>query len=160
MVTALVRHLCQQGKYGPGEIAVLTPYVGQLRMLRNVLEKEMTLIISETDSDVLDETEGLEVSGTSTAHAKWCGKQRAPQKGSLLDVVRLATVDNFQVGDNQNLQIIGLTLFLPGRRSKCRYCLPCSQQQIPKLWVSEDAKQDQRTAQASIIQGWYSLYEC
>lgn len=160
MVTALVRHLCQQGKYGPGEIAVLTPYVGQLRMLRNVLEKEMTLIISETDSDVLDETEGLEVSGTSTAHAKWCGKQGAPQKGSLLDVIRLATVDNFQVGDNQNLQIIGLTLFLPGRRSKCRYCLPCSQQQIPKLWVSEDAKQDQRTAQASIIQGWYSLYEC
>lgn len=160
MVTALVRHLCQQGKYGPGEIAVLTPYVGQLRMLRNILEKEMTLIISETDSDVLDETEGLEVSGTSTAHAKWCGKQGAPLKGSLLDVVRLATVDNFQVGDNQNLQIIGLTLFLPGRRSKCRYCLPCSQQQIPKLWVSEDAKQDQRTAQASIIQGWYSLYEC
>ncbi|RAK85590.1 hypothetical protein BO79DRAFT_272852 [Aspergillus costaricaensis CBS 115574] len=116
MVTALVRHLCQQGKYGPGEIAVLTPYVGQLRMLRNVLEKQMTLIISETDSEVLDETEGLEVSGTSTAHGKWCGKQRAPQKGSLLDVVRLATVDNFQ-GEEASVVIVSLV-----RSNRSRNC--------------------------------------
>lgn len=106
MVTALVRHLCQQGKYGPGEIAVLTPYVGQLRMLRNVLEKEMTIIISETDSDALDESEGLQVSGPCmNEHGKWCGKQRAPQKGSLLDAIRLATVDNFQVGYTPNQRI-------------------------------------------------------
>ncbi|GLA69291.1 hypothetical protein AtubIFM55763_009243 [Aspergillus tubingensis] len=123
MVTALVRHLCQQGKYGPGEIAVLTPYVGQLRMLRNVLEKEMTLIISETDSDVLDETEGLEVSGTSTAHAKWCGKQRAPQKRSLLDVVRLATVDNFQ-GEEASVVIVSLVRSNRSRNYP-RFCRLC-----------------------------------
>ncbi|KAI2941241.1 hypothetical protein CBS147321_5948 [Aspergillus niger] len=108
MVTALVRHLCQQGKYGPGEIAVLTPYVGQLRMLRNVLEKEMTIIISETDSDALDESEGLQVSGPCmNEHGKWCGKQRAPQKGSLLDAIRLATVDNFQ-GEEASVVIVSL----------------------------------------------------
>ncbi|GLA58227.1 hypothetical protein AtubIFM54640_007373 [Aspergillus tubingensis] len=123
MVTALVRHLCQQGKYGPGEIAVLTPYVGQLRMLRNVLEKEMTLIISETDSDVLDETEGLEVSGTSTAHAKWCGKQGAPLKGSLLDVVRLATVDNFQ-GEEASVVIVSLVRSNRSRNYP-RFCRLC-----------------------------------
>ncbi|KAI2873818.1 hypothetical protein CBS11852_10733 [Aspergillus niger] len=97
MVTALVRHLCQQGKYGPGEIAVLTPYVGQLRMLRNVLEKEMTIIISETDSDALDESEVL-------------------QKGSLLDAIRLATVDNFQ-GEEASVVIVSLV-----RSNRSRNC--------------------------------------
>ncbi|KAI2914317.1 hypothetical protein CBS147343_9880 [Aspergillus niger] len=117
MVTALVRHLCQQGKYGPGEIAVLTPYVGQLRMLRNVLEKEMTIIISETDSDALDESEGLQVSGPCmNEHGKWCGKQRAPQKGSLLDAIRLATVDNFQ-GEEASVVIVSLV-----RSNRSRNC--------------------------------------
>ncbi|GLA20294.1 hypothetical protein AnigIFM62618_008866 [Aspergillus niger] len=117
MVTALVRHLCQQGKYGPGEIAVLTPYVGQLRMFRNVLEKEMTIIISETDSDALDESEGLQVSGPCmNEHGKWCGKQRAPQKGSLLDAIRLATVDNFQ-GEEASVVIISLV-----RSNRSRNC--------------------------------------
>jgi hypothetical protein len=34
-----VSHLGRQGKYKPGEIAVLTPYVGQLRLLKDKLEK-------------------------------------------------------------------------------------------------------------------------
>ncbi|GKZ36650.1 hypothetical protein AbraIFM66950_007825, partial [Aspergillus brasiliensis] len=101
MVTALVRHLCQQGKYGPGEIAVLTPYVGQLRMLRDVLEKEVAIMINETNSDALDESEGLDVDGTRMNQNGRCGKQRVPRKGSLLDVIRMSTVDNFQYGINR-----------------------------------------------------------
>lgn len=54
MVTALVRHLCRQGKYKPGEIAVLTPYMSQLRILREMLGEMMELIISERDLEELD----------------------------------------------------------------------------------------------------------
>ncbi|PVH91821.1 hypothetical protein DM02DRAFT_635863 [Periconia macrospinosa] len=49
MVTALVRHLCRQGKYKPGEIAVLTPYMGQLKMLKGMLDEVVELIIGERD---------------------------------------------------------------------------------------------------------------
>ncbi|PWY93890.1 hypothetical protein BO94DRAFT_563445 [Aspergillus sclerotioniger CBS 115572] len=109
MVTALVRYLCQQGKYGPGEIAILTPYVGQLRMLKDVLGKEMALIISETDSDALNESEELEMQEGPAMNGKgrWYTRQDNTRKGCLLDVLRLATVDNFQ-GEEASIIIVSL----------------------------------------------------
>ncbi|KAL4885988.1 hypothetical protein BJY04DRAFT_230198 [Aspergillus karnatakaensis] len=49
MVTALVSHLCRQGKYKPGDIAVLTPYISQLRLLKEMRENIVDLVISEPD---------------------------------------------------------------------------------------------------------------
>ncbi|PYI11934.1 P-loop containing nucleoside triphosphate hydrolase protein [Aspergillus sclerotiicarbonarius CBS 121057] len=117
MVTSLVRYLCQQGKYGPGEIAVLTPYVGQLRVLKDVLGKEMALIISETDSDALDEPEELEMHGShANGRSRWYNRQENTRKGCLLDVLRLATVDNFQ-GEEASIIIVSLV-----RSNRYRNC--------------------------------------
>ena len=102
MVTALVRHLCRQGKYKPGEIAVLTPYVGQLRILRDTLEEVVELIIGERDLADLDAPE-VEVDGRDSGGRREPppqGRQQQQQmvgKGKLLDELRMATVDNFQV---------------------------------------------------------------
>jgi superfamily I DNA and/or RNA helicase len=91
MVTALVSHLCRQSKYKPGEIAVLTPYVGQLRLFKDKLENIVDLVISEPDLAGLDELEG------EIGQATLYNTGRALLRGSLLDQVRMATVDDFQV---------------------------------------------------------------
>jgi hypothetical protein len=102
MVTALVRHLCRQGKYKPGEIAVLTPYVGQLRILRDMLAEVVELIIGERDLADLEASDA-EVVGRDGSNGRERPPQGQPQqqqmvgKGNLLDELRMATVDNFQV---------------------------------------------------------------
>ncbi|KAJ0417154.1 hypothetical protein BJY00DRAFT_325758 [Aspergillus carlsbadensis] len=101
MVTALVSHLCRQGKYKPGEIAVLTPYVGQLRLLKDKLENVADLVISEPDLADLDELEGV------TGQATPGDTRRGLLRGSLLDQVRMATVDNFQ-GEEAIVVIVSL----------------------------------------------------
>ncbi|KAH8594174.1 hypothetical protein B0O99DRAFT_652786 [Bisporella sp. PMI_857] len=106
MVTALVRHLCRQGKYKPGEIAVLTPYVGQLRILRDMLAEVVEPIIGERDLADLDAPE-VEVGGRGS-----CGKREQPlqqivRKGNLSDELRMATVDNFQ-GEEATVVIVSL----------------------------------------------------
>ncbi|CRG91157.1 Helicase required for RNAi-mediated heterochromatin assembly 1 [Talaromyces islandicus] len=57
MVTALVKHLYRQGIYNSGQIAVLTPYVGQLKKLKSMLENEISLIIAQKDFESLEESE-------------------------------------------------------------------------------------------------------
>ncbi|PYH49757.1 uncharacterized protein BP01DRAFT_331171 [Aspergillus saccharolyticus JOP 1030-1] len=117
MVTSLVRHLLRQGKYGPGEIAVLTPYVGQLRMLRDILEQEMTLIIGERDADDLGEAECTDTAtDPSGKNERWFQGPNSVRKASLLNALKLATVDNFQ-GDEATVVIVSLV-----RSNKFRNC--------------------------------------
>lgn len=49
MVLRLVRYLAQQG-YGTDEMVVLTPYLGQLRHLRDILTQENDPILNDIDS--------------------------------------------------------------------------------------------------------------
>ena len=49
MVLKCVRYLAQQG-YGTDKIVVLTPYLGQLQLLRNLLSKENDPILNDLDS--------------------------------------------------------------------------------------------------------------
>lgn len=49
MILKIVRYLGQQG-YGTNRIVVLTPYLGQLRALRDVLKKENDPILNDLDS--------------------------------------------------------------------------------------------------------------
>jgi hypothetical protein len=53
MVFALVRHLVRQGVYRSSDIAVLTPYLGQLRKLRRALSSFAEIIINDRDIDEL-----------------------------------------------------------------------------------------------------------
>ncbi|RDW81247.1 uncharacterized protein DSM5745_04804 [Aspergillus mulundensis] len=111
MVTALVGHLCRQGVYKPGQIAVLTPYVSQLKLLEERLEKSMDLFISEDDLADL----GLEDERNGITPVD---RVRTVQKGSVSNRLRMATVDNFQ-GEEATVVIISLVRSNP--RQNCGF---------------------------------------
>lgn len=100
MVFALVRHLVRQGVYRASDIAVLTPYLGQLRKLRRALSGFAEVIINDRDIDEL----ALDGEGETENEVKLdpALSARLPprlgvHKSTLLQALRLATVDNFQV---------------------------------------------------------------
>ncbi|KAL6075671.1 NFX1-type zinc finger-containing protein 1 [Balamuthia mandrillaris] len=127
MVVALVRHAVLQG-YQPAEIAVLTPYLGQLLLLRTSLAKNNVMLhVGEQDEDMLFKTgaEILEQNDSSQQDEDDQEKKKeekekekkkeeekekdktgkAVQSIPLQQRVRLATVDNFQ-GEEAELVIV------------------------------------------------------
>jgi superfamily I DNA and/or RNA helicase len=90
MVAALVSHLVRQGTYGSEDIAVITPYVGQLQKLKQQLAASFEIIVGDRDQEEL-EAQGLQDHQTATADGK-----AQIQKTTLLKALRIATVDNFQ----------------------------------------------------------------
>ncbi|KAF6804351.1 hypothetical protein CSOJ01_10269 [Colletotrichum sojae] len=100
MVSSLVSHLLRQGVYKAGEIAVLTPYLGQLNKLRQKLGSTMQIVINDRDLDVLADMESPD--GPAPP-----GQQNHAARSSALQGVRAATVDNFQ-GEDANVVIISL----------------------------------------------------
>jgi len=82
MVRQLVLHLSKQGCYGAGEIAVITPYVGQLRKLRNVFQSAFAVHLSEKDQEELEEIEESELE-------TW---KPTVERKALSQSVRIATV--------------------------------------------------------------------
>jgi len=53
MTYALLRHIIRQREYCSIDIAVLTPYTGQLQKLRSGFQKEFEIVLGERD-EVLD----------------------------------------------------------------------------------------------------------
>lgn len=45
----------KQGQYQPGEITVLTAYVGQLLLLKSMLSKDLVVTLDERDADLIAE---------------------------------------------------------------------------------------------------------
>ncbi|KAI1483737.1 P-loop containing nucleoside triphosphate hydrolase protein [Daldinia eschscholtzii] len=93
IVSALVSHLVRQGTYGRDDIAILTPYLGQLHKLRKKLQNQFELVVEARDLESLQK-EGLDTS--LEVHKQALGK-----------CIRLATVDNFQ-GEEAKVVIISL----------------------------------------------------
>ncbi|OMP88721.1 NFX1-type zinc finger-containing protein 1 [Diplodia seriata] len=92
MTVGLVSHLMKQGIYHAEDIAVLTPYLGQLHKLRARLGAMWELVINDRD---LDE---LEKAGIATEQV--C-------KTTALQALKVATIDNFQ-GEEAKVVIISL----------------------------------------------------
>ena len=90
MAAALVSHLIRQGKYESGDIAVITPYLGQLHKLRSRMAMSHEVIVGDRDAEDLIKI-GLE------DETKTPPSSSAPLRTTLLKALRLATVDNFQV---------------------------------------------------------------
>ncbi|EED22474.1 NF-X1 finger and helicase domain protein, putative [Talaromyces stipitatus ATCC 10500] len=110
MTTALVNHLVCQGQYGSGEIAVLTPYLGQLQKLRRRLGRSFAITLGDRDQDDLDKAglqEDEELASTPIA-----------VKGTLLQSLRVATIDNFQ-GEEASVVVISLVRSNP--QNKCGF---------------------------------------
>lgn len=91
MVLKLVKYLGQQG-YGTKHIVVLTPYLGQLRMLRDKLGEEVDPWLSDLDSFELIRAGQLSDAAASV------GKSQ----------LRLSTIDNYQ-GEESDIVIVSLT---------------------------------------------------
>lgn len=100
MTAALVSHLVRQGEYSKSDIAVLTPYLGQLQRLRRRMESMFEICLNERDQEDVQKLEGatetLEVSPRSQLG-----------KTTLLKSIRIATVDNFQ-GEEAKVIVISL----------------------------------------------------
>lgn len=91
MIVELVSYAVKQGYPGP-EIAVLTPYLGQLRLIRRLLgSKSVRAVLEDKDAEELARLEELDGDLET--------KEEHPKKESnvsMEQVVRLSTVDNFQ----------------------------------------------------------------
>ncbi|KAI1136369.1 AAA domain-containing protein [Hypoxylon sp. FL0543] len=98
MVCGLVSHLVRQRAYGPGDIAVLTPYHGQLQKIRAKLRN-----LFEDIEDL--HTEGLE---PTPQVSEW----------SLGSCVRLSTVDNFQ---GEEAKVVVVSLVRSNREGHCGF---------------------------------------
>ncbi|KAG6328790.1 hypothetical protein ID866_10299, partial [Astraeus odoratus] len=90
MVLRIVRFLAQQG-YGSDNIVILTPYLGQLSMLRDALKNETDPILNDLDSNDLARAGLL---------------QDANQKNKKTRI-RLATIDNYQ-GEESDIVVASL----------------------------------------------------
>ncbi|KAF8540975.1 AAA domain-containing protein [Trichophaea hybrida] len=101
MVCSLVRHLVRQGKYRSNDIAILTPYTGQLQKLRRHLSGTFEVVISDRDQEAL-ERDGLHLEPVTLQ-----GEFKAAKKVGLDKLLRVATVDNFQ-GEEAEVVIISL----------------------------------------------------
>ncbi|MCJ1311623.1 hypothetical protein MMC25_005296 [Agyrium rufum] len=91
LVLNCVRYLLQNG-YDSEEIVLLTPYLGQLKLLRQLLSIEVNALINELDAKDL-------------ARA---GLEAPTQKSQKHSSIRLATIDNYQ-GEESKIIIASLT---------------------------------------------------
>jgi hypothetical protein len=114
MIAALVRHLVRQGRYKPSDIAVLTPYLGQLRRLREHLRTYYEVTLSEGDAIELEEATAAVEEDDDNGDSASEDKERSgtpPRstvvKRTLMEAVRLSTIDNFQ-GEEATVVIISL----------------------------------------------------
>ena len=96
MVAGLVEYLLRSGAYSQGDIAVLTPYSGQLVKLHQRLGTSCDIWLSDKDRNLLlsDELLALGIEGRVTK-----------DKVSISDMLRLTSVDNFQ-GEEAKIVIL------------------------------------------------------
>jgi len=108
MTAALVSHLVKQGKYHTGDIAVLTPYLGQLTKLRERMETSFAIVLGERDVADLKLAGSSEGPGTENRTLDVQQKSSpVAAKSNLAQALRIATVDNFQ-GEEAKVVVISL----------------------------------------------------
>jgi hypothetical protein len=108
MVHALVRHVVRQGVYTSSDIAVLTPYTGQLQKLRSMMRNDFEIVVSERDQDALvKDGFGLQDTAENQVTDEQDNKRKTLEKKKLSDLLRVATVDNFQ-GEEAKIIIVSL----------------------------------------------------
>ncbi|KAK0286932.1 hypothetical protein LTR35_004401 [Friedmanniomyces endolithicus] len=105
MVAALVKHLVHQGVYNAEDIAVITPYLGQLRKIRKKLGSTSNIVLNDRDVDELQK-DGVHDSDEDAASAD-PSRAATVARGSLLQAIRVATVDNFQ-GEEAKVVVVSL----------------------------------------------------
>lgn len=113
MTAALVSHLVRQGVYRNEDIAVLTPYLGQLQKLKQRLRSSFALVVGDRDLEEL-QTKGLE----DNSDEDTIGNEGNIRKTTLLNAVRIASVDNFQ---GEEAKVIVISLVRSNDERKCGF---------------------------------------
>ncbi|KAI9651441.1 MAG: hypothetical protein M1829_002914 [Trizodia sp. TS-e1964] len=90
MIAALTQHLVRQGAYSNEDIAVITPYLGQLQEIKKRLANSFEIVIGDRD------LEELEAKGFQDNETPIFNGHVHVQKTTLLKSILLSTVDNFQ----------------------------------------------------------------
>jgi DNA polymerase III delta prime subunit len=108
MTMAVVNHLVRQGKYQSGDIAVITPYLGQLHRLRQLFSQHFTVTLGERDADQL-ESAGFEAGETVVKTAA---------RATLLETLRVATIDNFQ---GEEAKVVVISLVRSNSQNRCGF---------------------------------------
>ncbi|KAM4063725.1 AAA domain-containing protein [Hirsutella rhossiliensis] len=111
MTAALVSHLVRQGEYSQGDIAVITPYLGQLHRLRHRMGSMFEICLNERDAEELDTLEAENLSAQMALRS-------LVKKSTLLKSVRVATVDNFQ---GEEAKVIVISLVRSNPQGKCGF---------------------------------------
>ncbi|PVH67914.1 hypothetical protein DL98DRAFT_442448 [Cadophora sp. DSE1049] len=110
MITALVSHLVRQGTYGSEDIAVITPYLGQLQKIKKRLASSFEIVVGDRDQEYL-EAQGLQDDQETSGQVQ-------VQKTILLNALRIATVDNFQ---GEEAKVIVVSLVRSNDKRKCGF---------------------------------------
>ncbi|KAF9982115.1 hypothetical protein BGZ75_006502 [Mortierella antarctica] len=113
MVEALAQYLIRNGYDKPGDIAILTPYLGQLSRLRDHLRSKFELLIDERDQEQLDQNEldnaehiGSKDGGRAVLNINQHSTVGV-KKVSMNNHITLRTIDNYQ-GEEAKIVIISL----------------------------------------------------
>ena len=108
MTHALVRHILRQGIYKSTDIAVLTPYTGQLQQLRKRMRQDFEIVLSDRDEDILA-SEGFTMEDNNPQSDQGAAKTHGKplEKKRMSELLRVATVDNFQ-GEEAKVVIVSL----------------------------------------------------
>jgi hypothetical protein len=124
MVVEMVKYFVRNGYTNPGDIAVLTPYLGQMIKIKDALAKSFTVVIDERDAqNIAKMEEEQEQENEENKYDKYNRKGRkrndninicninrnirvASTKPLSKNVI-LRTVDNFQ-GEEANIVIVSL----------------------------------------------------
>ena len=96
MTCALVEYLVNTNEYSFGDIAVLTPYNGQLIALQRRLTRTCRVWLSQADKEILEKM-GILLPGQVDSPGK--------TEFSMSTMLRLATIDNFQ-GEEAKIVIL------------------------------------------------------
>ena len=101
MVSGLVNYLLKDGAYSQGDIAVITPYSGQLAALYEGLKATCRFWLNERDRQLLLSEDAFDD-----------GKlERKKEDVPVSDMLRIATVDNFQ---GEEAKVVVLTTVRSG----------------------------------------------
>ncbi|KAI1768094.1 hypothetical protein GGR53DRAFT_35773 [Hypoxylon sp. FL1150] len=115
MTVSLVQHIVRQGSYGPDDIAVITPYLGQLMQLRRAMGNLFEISVGERD---MDEIEAIEADKLANGDIVAPAYKLPPIKRTLLKSIRLATVDNFQ---GEEAKIVVISLVRSNNANRCGF---------------------------------------
>lgn len=121
MVLKIVRYLGQQG-YGTDKLVILTPYLGQLRELKEALKKDNDPVLNDLDSY------DLVHAGLMTSSAAKMGKRP----------IKIATIGMIlQSGSMLRSSTISHPRQLPRRRKRYRHYIAHEKQHFPRYRFHE-----------------------